>query len=188
DLLQSDLAQLQQLVPRTNPVREEPDEAAKQDDREPNPETTAVASKPTGAGTLRYWTTLNDIIDQESANRGRPGRDFSEHSAADFLQRRVQAARTAAGSIRQLIRLEVDLQAVELSEDLAKWYDDCAAAAEAGSAVLGSDSKSRRGAPGQDWQRTERRLQGQVAQINRSASMVRKSLTLKYRLKFPALH
>ena len=185
-LLQNELAELQLSVPRRATGRSESAHTDSEDER-PRRRTTVIA-RPTGAGTLQYWNSLNRIIDLESVKRGRPGRQFDERSAGEFLQRRFNAAQVATEAIQRLNTSEVDPEATKLGNELAQWYDKCKNSAQEGLAVLESDSKSRRGSAGQEWQLTERQLTADVAKINRSAAALRKSLTRRYRMNFPALH
>ncbi len=143
---------------------------------------------PNTADTIDYWNALNDAIDNEAAERGNPGTGFTEGSAAGFLARRVSSGQNAAIAIRSLSTNGVDVQAVQLGKQLAKWYEDNAEVASQGMQVMSSDSKSRQGQAGKDWKSAERKLQSDVAQINRSATSLQRTLGRRYRTRFPDLH
>lgn len=158
------------------------------DQPEDQPEFDETPRKPNAMDTINYWNSLNTAIDREAADRGRPGNSFTENSAAGFLSRRVTSGHNAAATIRSFPINGVDVQAVQLGRQLAKWYEDNAKVAAQGVQVLASDAKSRQGKAGTDWKAAERQLQTDVANINRSATALQRTLGRRYRTRFPDLH
>lgn len=144
--------------------------------------------KPNTMDTINFWNSLNTAIDREASERGQAGSSFTENSAAGFLSRRVTAGHHAAAAIQSLPTNGVDVQAVQLGQQLAKWYEDNAKVAAQGVQVLASDAKSRQGKAGTEWKAAEKQLQADVAQINRSATSLQRTLGRRYRTRFPDLH
>jgi hypothetical protein len=140
-----------------------------------------------GRSTLAYWNGLNDVISKEAAMRSSPERGVDASNAQAFLESRISAGAFAADAIDALDTTGVDPDVVSLAHDLAKWYRDGAAVAEHGKKLLSSDPSSRRGAPGQQYQASERRHAASVDALNSRGAALRDRMASKYGLDFPEL-
>ena len=146
-----------------------------------------TGNRPDGKNTLAYWNQLNSIIEQEAAMRRPPEGGLSAANVADFLQRRGDAGKFAADSIRGLNNRGVDSALIVFGGKLAKWYENSVDAAQSGGSLLGADPNSRRGKPGQTYKKSEHQLQSDVKAINKDGQQLRSKLSRKYDLVFPPL-
>jgi len=160
----------------------------------PTPENRPTNSQPKrpqpslGQRTLDYWNRMNGIIEREAAMRIAPLGQLTAGSAGGFIDRRIAAGQFALSGIGGLDRTNVDAEVIELAMSVCDWYKATVATCEKGKHLLTrADASSRRGAAGQQWKASEKKLRVQVEQINRKGARVRQRMSNKYRLAFPPL-
>jgi hypothetical protein len=167
---------------------------------EPLPETPAVAAPAAapvaetppnepdrGAATLAFWNRMNDVIAQEAVMRTVPSGGLTAASAGEFLNRRIAAAKFAAGALKELDRKDVDPLVAEFARTLAEWYAAGATVNEEGQRLLAQEAEARRGPAGVRWQTTYKQHEQRVEEINASGARVRDAMQKKYGLEFPPL-
>jgi hypothetical protein len=177
--------------PQAEPSRAAPQptaEAEAQPARELPPLPLPPPQASRGERTLAYWNKMNDVIAQEEAKRAVPAGGVTTASAAEFLNRRIGAAKYAVGALKELDTKDVDPLATDFVETLGAWYGEGVAINEEGKRLLEQESaEARRGAAGLRWQTSYKHHEQGVQQINAAGARVRDMLEKKYGLAFPPL-
>jgi hypothetical protein len=147
----------------------------------------AEASPGMGEATLAYWNRLNEIIVREAGMRAAPPK-LTAGNALSFVTGQSDAYTYAAGAIRGLDPAGVDPQVLDLSRELALWYDQGAInSREAGSLLQSNDVAARQGRPGKTWKTSFEDHRRQCLEINQRGERLRGELSRKYGLAFPKL-
>lgn len=154
------------------------------------PNRTTASYKPTGTPgerTLGFWNTMNSIIDSEAHMRATPPEGVNDNNAAAFMAKRIEAGQFAVDAFDGLDTTSVNRQAVSLASQLRKWYANGVKVCKTGQTVLNADAATRRGPAGLSWKASEFSHAAAVNSINKMGQSVRKAMSQKYGLDFPAL-
>lgn len=157
--------------------------------RSPAPPAANASGPSPGEATLTYWNQVNAIILQEAALRAAPAGGVTAANATGFLDARIQAAEFAVDALRQLDTVGVDAKAVDLCEQLIRWFAQGGEVAQTGRQLLTRASvQERQGSAGKMYQAAEHSHAKAVNAINSTGEQVRQAMSRKYNLSFPPLN
>lgn len=146
-----------------------------------------VQSNDEGQATLAYWNRVNDIIAREAEMRTAPS-DITAANAEGFVAARLRAFRYAATALGGLKARNVDPEVASHVQHLIVWYEEGAELNQHATHLLNDASdEERKGSEGRSWQDAEKDHYESVQRLNQRGQALRKRMTQRYGIDFPAL-
>lgn len=139
-----------------------------------------------GDATLAFWNRLREIIREEQSLRAEGERQVGGNALA-VLHVHQEAYTIAAQSIRKLPRSSVDVEATQLAEEIAAWYDQGAELALEGTQLDTAELVQPQGPMGRRWHTAHKQHRAELDLLSRKCGTLRGKLTARYRLQFSEL-